>query len=91
MPVSHHEQLVGGDRFVDTLDLNHLRFTENRSATNQPRCRVTEQNFDFGGSSMPHDPYDSPAAVSAGRPSSTPVSCHRWSTLSVRLARNPNV
>src|SRR6516165_6204187 len=41
------------------------------------------QNLEFGGSSVPHDPHDSPAAVSAPRPSSTSVSCHRWSTVSV--------
>jgi hypothetical protein len=39
--------------------------------------------LEFGGSSVPHDPHDSPAAVSAPRPSSTSVSCHRWSTMSV--------
>src|ERR1700730_8322354 len=42
------------------------------------------QNLEFGGSSVPHDPHGSPAAVSAPRPlSSTSVSCHRWSTMSV--------
>src|SRR6185312_17251529 len=41
------------------------------------------QNLEFGGSSAPHDPHDSPVAVSAPRLSSTPVSCHRWSTVSV--------
>jgi len=44
------------------------------------------QNLEFGGSSMPHDPQDTPAAVSAPRPSavlSTSVSCHRWSAMSV--------
>src|SRR6185436_10900998 len=39
------------------------------------------QNFEFGDSSVPHDPHDSPDAVSAPRPSSTSVSCHRWSTM----------
>ena len=44
------------------------------------------QNLDFGGSSVPHDPHNSPAAVTAPRPSpvpSTSVSCHRWSAMSV--------
>src|SRR5215472_9082642 len=41
------------------------------------------QNLEFGGSSVPHDPQDSPAAVSAPRLlSSTSVSCHRWSAMS---------
>src|SRR5258708_447390 len=41
------------------------------------------QNLEFGGSSVPHDPHDSPAAVSAPRLlSSTSVSCHHWSTMS---------
>src|ERR1700739_4958115 len=42
------------------------------------------QNLEFGGSSVPHDPHRSPAAVSAPRLlSSTSVSCHCWSTMSV--------
>src|SRR5258708_5224806 len=42
------------------------------------------QNLEFGGSSVPHDPHGSPAAVSAPRLlSSTSVSCHRWSAMSV--------
>jgi hypothetical protein len=40
--------------------------------------------LEFGGSSVPHEAHDSPAAVSAPRLlSSTSVSCHRWSTMSV--------
>src|ERR1700730_1118786 len=43
------------------------------------------QNLEFGGSSVPHDLHGSPAAVSAPRLlSSTSVSCHRWSTMSVK-------
>jgi hypothetical protein len=44
------------------------------------------QNLEFGGSSVPHDPHDSPDAVTAPRPSPVPpmtVSCHRWSAMSV--------
>src|SRR5258708_3294391 len=44
------------------------------------------QNLEFGGSSVPHDPQDTPATVSAPRPSavlSTSVSFHRWSAMSV--------
>ena len=45
------------------------------------------QNFEFSGSSVPHDPHDSPVAVSPPRPSSslgsTSVSFHRWSVVSV--------
>src|SRR6478752_9487461 len=44
------------------------------------------QNRESGGSSVPHDPHNSPAAVTAPRPSpvpSTSVSCHRWSAMSV--------
>jgi hypothetical protein len=42
------------------------------------------QNLEFDGSSVPHDPHGSPAAVSASRLlSSTSVSFHRWSTMSV--------
>src|SRR6478752_11365 len=44
------------------------------------------QNLELGGSSVPHDPQDTPAAVSAPRPSplgSTAVSFHCWSTMSV--------
>src|SRR6202163_1072640 len=42
------------------------------------------QNLEFGGGSVAHDPHGSPAAVSAPRLlSSTSVSCHRWSTMSV--------
>ena len=44
------------------------------------------QNRESGGSSVPHDPHNSPAAVTAPRPSPVPptsVSCHRWSTMSV--------
>jgi hypothetical protein len=41
------------------------------------------QNLAFGRSSVPHDPHDSPAAVSAPRASSTRISCHCWSTISV--------
>src|SRR5271170_6362977 len=46
------------------------------------------QNFEFGGNSVPQDPQTSPAVV---RPpplppsGSTPVSCHRWSVVSVKL------
>src|SRR4029077_2294617 len=40
------------------------------------------QNRESGGSSVPHDPHNSPAAVTTPRPSSTSVSCHRWSTMS---------
>src|ERR1700748_3725306 len=40
------------------------------------------QNRESGGSSVPHDPHNSPAAVSAPRLlSSTSVSCHRWSAI----------
>ena len=44
------------------------------------------QNRESGGSSVPHDPHNSPGAVTAPRPSpvpSTSVSCHRWSAMSV--------
>jgi hypothetical protein len=41
------------------------------------------QNLEFSGSPMPHEPHTSPAAVSAPRASSTPISCHCWSTMSV--------
>src|SRR5882757_3662798 len=44
------------------------------------------QNLELGGSSVPHDPHGSPAAVSAPTPSplgSTSVSFHCWSTMSV--------
>src|SRR6478752_315422 len=44
------------------------------------------QNRESGGSSVPHDPHNSPAAVTAPQPSpvpSTSVSFHRWSTMSV--------
>src|SRR5882757_2783204 len=44
------------------------------------------QNLEFGGSSVPHDPHGSPAAISAPLPSplgSTSVSFHCWSTMSV--------
>src|SRR4029077_16962212 len=44
------------------------------------------QNLEFGGSSVPHDPQSSPAAVSPPPPSplgSTSVSFHRWSVMSV--------
>src|SRR6476660_4528345 len=45
------------------------------------------QNLEFGDSSFPHDPHDSPVAVSAPRPSSplgsTSVSFHRCSVMSV--------
>src|SRR6476659_8545498 len=44
------------------------------------------QNLELRGSSVPHDPHGSPAAVSAPRPSplgSTSISCHRWSAMSV--------
>jgi hypothetical protein len=44
------------------------------------------QKLEFGGNSVSHDPQDTPAAVSAPRPSpvlSTSVSCHRWSAMSV--------
>src|SRR4029077_7825883 len=44
------------------------------------------QNLEVGGSSVPHDPQDTPAAISAPRPSpvfSTSVSFHRWLTMSV--------
>src|SRR6201987_2207395 len=38
------------------------------------------QNLEFGGSSVPHDPHGSPAAVSAPRLLSSPsVSFHCWS------------
>jgi hypothetical protein len=47
------------------------------------------QNFEFGGSSVPHDPHGSPVAVSAPRLlSSTSVSCHRWSAMSVISPRH---
>src|ERR1700747_2153876 len=43
------------------------------------------QNLECGGSSVPHAPHCSPAAVSALRPlSSTSVSCHCCSTVSVK-------
>jgi hypothetical protein len=42
------------------------------------------QNLEFGGSSVPHNPHDSPVAVTAPRPSSTPVSFHCCSAMSVR-------
>src|SRR5271166_2432916 len=41
------------------------------------------QNLEFGGSSVPHDPHNSPVAVSPPPPSrlgSTSASFHRWST-----------
>src|SRR5882757_1117040 len=44
------------------------------------------QNLEFGGSSVPHDPHGSPAAISAPLPSplgSTSQSFHCWSTMSV--------
>src|SRR6476619_2629506 len=44
------------------------------------------QNLELGGSSVPHDPHDSPAAVSAPRLSPAPstlVSFHRCSAMSV--------
>ena len=44
------------------------------------------QNLEFGGSSVPHDPHNSPVAVSPPPPSplgSTSVSFHRWSAMSV--------
>ncbi len=44
------------------------------------------QNLEFGGSSVPHDPHGSPAAVSAPPPSRlgfTPVSFHRCPVVSV--------
>src|SRR6476620_4382338 len=45
------------------------------------------QNRESRGSSVLHDPHDSPAAVSAPRPSSphgsSSISCHRWSGMSV--------
>ncbi len=41
------------------------------------------QNLEFSRSSVPHEPHDSPALVSAPRASSTPISCHCWSTISV--------
>jgi hypothetical protein len=44
------------------------------------------QNFEFGGSSVPHDPHNSPAAVGAPLPStmgSMSVSFHRCSAMSV--------
>src|SRR3984893_7516888 len=44
------------------------------------------QNLEFGNSSVPHDPHDSPAVVDEPRPSpapSTPVSFHCWSAMSV--------
>src|ERR1700694_5338714 len=41
------------------------------------------QNLEFSGRSVPHDPHDSPVALTAPRPSSTPTSFHRWSTMSV--------
>src|SRR6185503_16306979 len=47
------------------------------------------QNRESGGSSVPHDPHKSPAAVSAPRPSpapSTSVSCHRWSAIDRHIA-----
>jgi hypothetical protein len=43
------------------------------------------QNLELGGSSVPHDPQNSPVAVSPPPPSppgSTSVSCHRWSAMS---------
>jgi hypothetical protein len=56
-----------------------------RSADLYDRCTalVTELGvrWQFGGSSVPHDPHGSPAAVSAPRPSSMPVSFHRWSAI----------
>jgi len=41
------------------------------------------QNLEFSGSSVPHDPHDTPVAVRAPPPSSTSVSFHRGSTMSV--------
>ena len=44
------------------------------------------QNRESEGSSLPHDPHNSPAAVTAPRPSPVPftsVSWHRWSAMSV--------
>jgi hypothetical protein len=46
------------------------------------------QNLEFGGSSVPHDPHDSPVAVGAPRPSSTPISFHCWSAMSVVSLRH---
>jgi len=41
------------------------------------------QNLEFNGSCVPHDPHGSPVAVSAPWPSSTPISFHCWSAMSV--------
>src|SRR6478672_7631420 len=49
------------------------------------------QNRESGGNSVPHDPHNGPAAVTAPRPSpapSTSVSCHRWSAMSVISLRH---
>ena len=49
------------------------------------------QNFAVAANCAPHDLHDSPAAASASLPSSTPVSCHRWSDTSAisQLGRCP--
>jgi hypothetical protein len=49
------------------------------------------QNLEFGGSSVPQEPQNSPVAVSPPPPSplwSTSVSCHRWSTMPVISPRH---
>src|SRR6202049_809366 len=49
------------------------------------------QNLEFGGSSVPQEPQNSPVAVSRPPPSplwSTSVSCHRWSAMSVISPRH---
>src|SRR6185436_15124513 len=49
------------------------------------------QNLEFSGSLVPHDPHDSPDAVTAPRPSPVPptsVSFHRWSAMSVISLRH---
>src|SRR6202140_4020286 len=49
------------------------------------------QNLEFGGSSVPQEPQNSPVAGSPPPPSppwSTSVSCHRWSTMSVISPRH---
>src|SRR6516162_10723771 len=90
--------MISRSRSAPTAEAMSMEWTT--SANNTVTClysadRVTcvtgaphsLQNLEFGGSSDPHDPHDSPAAVSAPRLSSplgsTSVSCHRRSTMSV--------
>ena len=64
----------------------HLLVLRRRRAGRVTGAPHSLQNLEFGGSSVPHDPHNSPVAVSPPPPSplgSTSVSFHRWSTMSV--------